>query len=131
MKKEKDDFKPSLIQQAIKIGLINQNSNVDNNTNEEEFKEFICWMAMSKNTVKTKNLFDYNNRSIFRLGEVLAKYSHGKLESLYEDSSIKKVYEYFVLNGMRDFLRSIPKGKRSLYEETIVEMYNNFNNKAC
>jgi len=85
---------------------------------------------MSKNTSKTKDLFDYENKSISLLGEALTKYSHGKLESLYKNSNIKLLFEFFVLHGGRDFLAGIPKGKRGLYQETIVEMYHNFCEKC-
>lgn len=130
MKGESNHFKFALVENAARIGLLNQNIETESSTNIEEFKEFICWMAMSKNTEKTKSLFDYNNKSINLLGDVLAKYSHGKLESLYKDINISKVFEYFVINGMKEFLRSIPKSKKELYKETIATMYTKFNSNS-
>mmetsp|Transcript_17622 Transcript_17622/g.15539 ORF Transcript_17622/g.15539 Transcript_17622/m.15539 type:complete len:94 (+) Transcript_17622:746-1027(+) len=70
--------KEDLVSEAVQIGLLNPNNSEENT---EEFKEFICWMAMAKVTTRTKKLFCYKNISIKNLSEVLTSYSHNKLKS--------------------------------------------------
>ena len=96
----------------------------------DEFHEFICWMAMSKNTLKTRSLFDNQNKSINLLEKILTKYSHSKLKELYSDQNIAVLFSVFFEKGTKGFLRDLPKEKRNLYKEAIIEMNTKFGAKG-
>jgi len=124
LKNKDTSFKQGLIVQAKSIGLIPQEKNYDT----EHFRELVCWMAMSKNTCKAKALFDYSNQSIVKFEDLLSRYSHKKLEMIYQDSNIAQIYEYFMHNGMECFIQKCPEDKRKVYSEWLIEIQNQFNN---
>ncbi|CAI2359527.1 unnamed protein product [Moneuplotes crassus] len=117
-------FKLEMIREAQRLNIINS----EQGEQIGDFSEFLCWMAMSKNTKKTKSLFDVNNKSILLMDEILTKYSHSKLGGLYGDSNIRMLFHYFISNGLEDFLDGCPSDKRDLYQKCAQEIYYNFSN---
>ncbi|CAI2386545.1 unnamed protein product [Moneuplotes crassus] len=115
-------FKRPMIQEAMRLNIINSNNNLSTNG----YNEFVCWMAMSKNTQKTKILFDYSNQSIVLMQEILTKYSHSKLERLYQDKNIAELFLYFINNGLDEFIKACPDTKRDLYQRCCLEISNKF-----
>ena len=77
-KKPFKKVKEDLVKEAIQIGIIQWDNWVES---FDDFKEFVWWMAMAKVTNKTKRLFNYKNKSIRDLSDILESYSHEKLES--------------------------------------------------
>ncbi|CAI2359398.1 unnamed protein product [Moneuplotes crassus] len=122
LKNRSSNFKRVMIREATKLNIITSNNNLSTNS----FNEFVCWMAMSKNTQKAKMLFDYSNQSILLMQEILTKYSHSKFEEVYRDANIAKLFYYFVQNGLGDFIKTCPDDKRCLYKRFTEEIYNKF-----
>ncbi|CAI2361285.1 unnamed protein product [Moneuplotes crassus] len=120
---ERFKFKKEMIQEARRLEIISSD-----NTPNGEFSEFVCWMAMSKNTLKAKALFDYSNESIILMNEILAKYSHRKLQRLYCDTNIGQLYCYFFENGLYKFIKKCPDDKKDLYQKCAQELCNKFIN---
>ena len=83
-------------------------------------------MTMSKKTSKTRSFFDYENESIALMDEILAQYSHTKLECLYQDQNIAKIFGYFVENCLEDFVKKYPAKKRRVLREYALEMNEKF-----
>ena len=115
-------YKNTLILEAKNLRIIDSEINGVN----KNFEEFVCWMAMSKNTLRTKSLFDYENESIVLMDEILTKYSHKKLESLYKNQNIASVYEYFIKNGLEEFMMKFPQNKKWIYLDYALEMLEKF-----
>lgn len=122
MKMSESEFKDTLIGEARTINLLPNDESING-----DLKELICWMAMSKNTAKAKSLFDTSNKSIAILEEVLTKYSHKKLEQIYEDKNISMIFEYFINNGLGDFIKRCPKSKKRLYKKHALSIHSYFN----
>ena len=72
-----EEVKNELVKEAIDLRLINSTPE----GTSEELKEFICWMAIAKVTDKTRRLFNYQNKSIKDMADILSHYSHTKLEN--------------------------------------------------
>ncbi|CAI2359236.1 unnamed protein product [Moneuplotes crassus] len=124
LKNRDTSFKQEMIHEAKRLNIINS----EQGEQIGDFNEFLCWMAMSKNTKKTKSLFDFNNMSILLMDEILTKYSHSKLGGLYGDSNIGMLFHYFISNGLEDFLDACPSDKRDLYQKCAQKIYYNFRN---
>mmetsp|Transcript_25945 Transcript_25945/g.22983 ORF Transcript_25945/g.22983 Transcript_25945/m.22983 type:complete len:243 (+) Transcript_25945:202-930(+) len=86
-------LKDNLLKEATRIGLISSEE-----TNDEELSELVCWMSMTKITKVTKSIFDYENKSISILDDILSKYSHVKLRTLSKNTKIAKIFAYFIKN---------------------------------
>ena len=115
-------LKQEIIDRAELINLIDY-SNPE--LSSPEYIDLVCWLSVAKNTKETKNLVDPSNESIAAIQVVLTQYSHSKLEKVFEDLHIKKVFEYFLNHGKQEVLNSLPNGKRDLYEETMEELRTN------
>ncbi|CAI2359783.1 unnamed protein product [Moneuplotes crassus] len=124
LKNRDTSFKQEMIHEAQRLNIINS----EESEQIGDLNEFLCWMAMSKNTQKTKSLFDVNNKSILLMNEILSKYSHSKLEGLYGDSNIGMLFHYFIINGLEDFLDACPSDKKDLYQKYSLLICNNFRN---
>mmetsp|Transcript_12778 Transcript_12778/g.11325 ORF Transcript_12778/g.11325 Transcript_12778/m.11325 type:complete len:92 (-) Transcript_12778:38-313(-) len=75
---------------------------------------------MTKYTKLTKNIFDYSNISISRLSDILSYYSHTKIDDIAKDQNIARVFEYFVKNGIGEFLESVQQGSHQGFD---IEIY--------
>lgn len=116
------DFKIEMISEAHRLGILQTPD-----PSPTPLTELVCWMGMSKNTLKTKLLFDTRNSSINLVDEVLTKYSHKKLKSCLADPSFGKLFKYFIDTSLGEFLASCPKGKEKLYSERAMEIFHNLN----
>ena len=103
-KKSKIVFKQSFIEQISKLGLLDLKPN---ESSQEEFSEFICWMGYPKITKKVRSLFSYNNPAIILMENVLSSYSHNKLNQFMNNKSIKVLLSYFILHGKEQFMNNI------------------------
>ncbi|CAI2369150.1 unnamed protein product [Moneuplotes crassus] len=124
LKGKDSKFKEAIIKKGKSLNLIQP----DEGSSNKHFGEFVCWMAMSKNTSKAKSLFDNSNQSISEFEDVLVKYSHKKLERIYENKDIAQTYKYFIENGIECFLQKCPEDKREVYLNCSMNIYNKFNN---
>mmetsp|Transcript_10623 Transcript_10623/g.10462 ORF Transcript_10623/g.10462 Transcript_10623/m.10462 type:complete len:127 (-) Transcript_10623:33-413(-) len=116
-------FKEILVTQAHNINLIEGEDASEN----KDLKELVCWMAMNKNTSRAKSLFDQNNESITRLEDLLAKYSIQKLMEVCRDKNIAKVYDFFIKNGIKNFLDKCPKDLKDVYKDYLMGIHHKFN----
>jgi len=53
--------------------------------------------------------------------EALNNYTHKKLEKVFEDSEIRKVFRYFVQHGSQQALDSMPSENRGTFDECLQE----------
>jgi hypothetical protein len=114
----------SIILQAIEIGLIDM---LNPEMSDEDYIELICWMSFAKHTKQTEAYTRSSNSSIKLLEDVLTRYSHTKLETLFLDKNIKQVFQYYYKHGANRMLDLLPAKNRREYEEGI----NFFKMKIC
>ena len=103
-KKSKHVSEQSFTEQIEKLGLMNLKPN---ESSQEEFSEFICWMRYPKITKKVRSLFSFNNPAIILMEDVLSSYSHNKLNQFLNNKSIKVLLSYFILHGKEQFMNNI------------------------
>ena len=103
-KKSKLVFKKSFTEQIENLWLMNLKPN---ESTQEEFCEFICWMGYPKITKKVRRLFSLNNPAIILMEDVLSSYSHHKLNQFMNNKSIKVLLSYFILHGKEQFMNNI------------------------
>ena len=94
----------NFIEQISKLGLLDLKPN---ESSQEEFSEFICWMGYPKITKKVRSLFSLNNPAIILMEDVLSSYSHHKLNQFMNNKSIKVLLSYFILHGKEQFMDNI------------------------
>mmetsp|Transcript_9354 Transcript_9354/g.10577 ORF Transcript_9354/g.10577 Transcript_9354/m.10577 type:complete len:108 (+) Transcript_9354:237-560(+) len=91
-----------------------------------DFKEFVCWMAISKMTHRAKPLFNYNNETIRTLSDILSNYSHSKLNALYKCKYAAKIFKYFIKNCLASTLSHFPEHRQIIYTKAAVDILHNF-----
>mmetsp|Transcript_17359 Transcript_17359/g.19446 ORF Transcript_17359/g.19446 Transcript_17359/m.19446 type:complete len:119 (-) Transcript_17359:38-394(-) len=107
-------MKNELVDEGIEIGILN-----DQDRNNISLTELICWMSMGKITKVTKSIFDYNNKSIARLDNILTHYTHFKMKEISTDMNVKQGFEFFMRNGLDEFFHSLPRESRLSYKKGI------------
>ena len=103
-KKSKQVSEQSFTEQIEKLGFMNLKPN---ESSQEEFSEFICWMGYPKITKKVRSLFSFSNPAIILMEDVLSSYSHHKLNQFMSNKLIKVLLSYFILHGKEQFMNSI------------------------
>ena len=119
-----EDLKKKLLIQAEDLGLINLE---DENHKSREFQELVCWIAISKMTIKLKSIFDFKNKSVQILSDILCSYSHSKLLNLYEDKLIWMLFDYFIKHWFTSSIEPFSHWKRIIYTKAAIDMMQNFN----
>ena len=118
-----EEIKVQLMEEAENMGIINI---YDPEESTEEFREFVCWMAISKMTHRSRPLFNLFNQAIELLSDILGNYSHAKLRLVYKNKHIAKVYRYFMKNCLKSSLEKYPKHKQTVYIKAAFDMAQNF-----
>jgi len=80
---------------------------------------------MGKITKMTKSIFDYdNNPSISVFDDILTNYSHFKLNKWLGIDNIRRMFEYFIQNGMQKFIQSLPEESQDSYKIALQNFIN-------
>ena len=118
------EMKTLIIQRAESVGLIDASYQ---ELCSPAYVNLVYWLYISKSTNKPKGFSSVMNPSIKLMQDVLNNYTHQKLEKLFDDSEVRKVFSYFLEHGSQQVIDSQPSAKREVYRECLQDFTFYFN----
>jgi len=118
-----DTMKTLIIERAESVGLID--------TSEQElcspaYVNLVYWLYISKSTNKPKWFSSVMNPSIKVMQDVLNNYTHQKLEKVFDDLEVRKVFSYFLEHGRQQVIDGQPAVNEDVYQERLEEFAYHF-----
>ena len=86
----------------------------------------LIWMASSKNTKRKVYSVLTSVEAIDLLEDVLASYSHQRLEKIFTSPDLKILYEFFVEHSKNNFLSNYEGAKLEKHEAGLDEFNKKF-----